>query len=158
MIHGVALIIRQVSNRRSFKHLTKSTLFCLRVKEEWKRTLWTNGNWTQRITFGTNFRLLPSLALKKKVVYATLLFSLFSDEMFSHFLPNEMNDKCLSNNLFKNPMPKSRGGENVGVLHTLEHTVRNLHFLSKNSTLISRENCRIVLGEKLVKMLWFGTF
>ena len=36
-----------------------------------------------------------------------------------------------------------------------EHTVRNLHFLSKNSTLISRENCRILLGEKLVKMLWF---
>ena len=27
------------------------------------------------------------------------------------------------------------------------HTVRNLHFLSKNSTLISRENCRI-LGVK----------
>ena len=23
-----------------------------------------------------------------------------------------------------------------------KHTVRNLHFLSKNSTLISRENCR----------------
>merc|ERR1711860_110338 len=28
------------------------------------------------------------------------------------------------------------------------HTVRNLHFLSKNSTLISRENCRFFLGEK----------
>ena len=26
------------------------------------------------------------------------------------------------------------------------HTVRNLHFLSKNSTLISRENCRFFLG------------
>ena len=26
------------------------------------------------------------------------------------------------------------------------HTVRNLHFLSKNSTLISRENCRLFLG------------
>ena len=61
------------------------------------------------------------------------------------------------------------------------HTVRNLHFLSKNSTLISRENCRHenvvvldfsavdnfdftrkivkkILGEKLVKMLWFWTF
>ena len=38
------------------------------------------------------------------------------------------------------------------------HTVRNLHFLSKNSTLISRENCRFFLGEKLVKMLWFCTF
>ena len=37
-------------------------------------------------------------------------------------------------------------------------TVRNLHFLSKNSTLISRENCRVFFGEKLVKMLWFGTF
>ena len=31
-------------------------------------------------------------------------------------------------------------------------------FLSKNSTLISRENCRFYLGEKLVKMLWFWTF
>merc|ERR1712004_80347 len=38
------------------------------------------------------------------------------------------------------------------------HTVRNLHFLSKNSTLISRENCRFFLGEKLVKILWFWTF
>ena len=34
------------------------------------------------------------------------------------------------------------------------NTVRNLHFLSKNSTLISR----FFGGEKLVKMLWFGTF
>ena len=38
------------------------------------------------------------------------------------------------------------------------HTVRNLHFLSKNSPLISRENYRFFLGEKLVKMLWFWTF
>ena len=38
------------------------------------------------------------------------------------------------------------------------HTVRNLHFLSKNSTLISTENCRFLGGEKLVKMLWFWTF
>ena len=30
----------------------------------------------------------------------------------------------------------------------LLHTVRSLHFLSKNSTLISRENCRFFLGEK----------
>ena len=37
-------------------------------------------------------------------------------------------------------------------------TVRNLHFLSKNSTLISRQNCRFLSGEKLVKMLWFWTF
>ena len=28
------------------------------------------------------------------------------------------------------------------------HTVRNLHFLSKNSTLISRENCRFFFGWK----------
>ena len=34
------------------------------------------------------------------------------------------------------------------------HTVRNLHFLSKNSTLISRENCRSFW----VKMSWFWTF
>ena len=31
-------------------------------------------------------------------------------------------------------------------------------FWSKNSTLISRENYRVFLGEKLVKMLWFWTF
>ena len=31
-------------------------------------------------------------------------------------------------------------------------------FLSKNSTLISRDNCRFFLGEKLVKMLGFWTF
>ena len=36
------------------------------------------------------------------------------------------------------------------------HTFRNLHFLSKNSTLISRENCRFFWGgEKVVKMFWF---
>ena len=29
-----------------------------------------------------------------------------------------------------------------------QHTVRNLHFLSKNSTLISRENCRFFWGWK----------
>ena len=28
------------------------------------------------------------------------------------------------------------------------HTVRNLHFLSKNSTMISRENCRLFWGLK----------
>ena len=36
--------------------------------------------------------------------------------------------------------------------------VQKLHFLSKNSTLISRKNCRFFLGEKLVKMVWFCTF
>ena len=35
------------------------------------------------------------------------------------------------------------------------HIVRNLHFLSKYSTLISRENFRFFWGEKFVKMLWF---
>ena len=50
-----------------------------------------------------------------------------------------------------------------GVLRRVEwfqtvHTVRNLHFLSKNSTSIFRENCRFFWGEKLVKMLWFCTF
>ena len=45
------------------------------------------------------------------------------------------------------------------VTHTHKtHTVRNLHFLSKNSTLNSRENCQFFWGEKLlVKMLWFST-
>ena len=44
------------------------------------------------------------------------------------------------------------------LLSSLYHTVLNLHFLSKNSTLISRENCRFFRGEKLAKMLWFWTF
>ena len=35
-----------------------------------------------------------------------------------------------------------------GMMH---HTVRNLHFLSKNSTLISRENCRFLFGWKTRK-------
>merc|ERR1711860_489890 len=43
------------------------------------------------------------------------------------------------------------------LLSSLYHTVLNLHFLSKNSTLISRENCRFLWGEKLEKMLWFWT-
>ena len=30
------------------------------------------------------------------------------------------------------------------------HTVLNLHFLSKNSTLIPRENCRFLWGENVV--------
>ena len=37
-------------------------------------------------------------------------------------------------------------------------TVLNLHFLSKNSTLISQENYRFFGGEKFVKMVWFWTF
>ena len=32
------------------------------------------------------------------------------------------------------------------IVAATNHTVRNLHFLSKNSTFISRENCRIFLG------------
>jgi len=39
-----------------------------------------------------------------------------------------------------------------------EHNVRNLHFLLKNSTLISTENFQFFGGEKLVKMFWFWTF
>ena len=38
------------------------------------------------------------------------------------------------------------------------HTIRKVNFFSKNSTLISRENCRLFGGEKLVKVLWFWTF
>ena len=34
-------------------------------------------------------------------------------------------------------------------------TRQNVDFLSKNSTLISQENCRFFWGEKFVKMLWF---
>ena len=38
------------------------------------------------------------------------------------------------------------------------HTVRNLHFLSKNSTLISRENCRFFGVKNLWKCCGFGLF
>ena len=38
------------------------------------------------------------------------------------------------------------------------HTVRNLYFLSKNSTLISREKLAKKLNEKLVKMMGFVNF
>ena len=38
------------------------------------------------------------------------------------------------------------------------HTVRNLHFLSKNSTLISRENCRILGVKNSWKCFGFGLF
>ena len=40
----------------------------------------------------------------------------------------------------------------------MKYNVQNLHCLSKNSTLISRKNCRFIGGEKLVKMLWLWTF
>ena len=39
-----------------------------------------------------------------------------------------------------------------------KHTVRNLHYLSKNSTLISREKLSNCIGWKVVKMLRFWTF
>ena len=38
------------------------------------------------------------------------------------------------------------------------HTVRNLHFLSKNSTLISRENCRFFWLKNSWKCCGFGLF
>ena len=38
------------------------------------------------------------------------------------------------------------------------HTVRNLHFLPKNSTLISRENCRFFLVKNSWKCCGFGLF
>ena len=38
------------------------------------------------------------------------------------------------------------------------HTVRNLHFLSKNSTLISRENCRFFGVKNSRKCCGFGLF
>ena len=38
------------------------------------------------------------------------------------------------------------------------HTVQNLHFLSKNSTLISRENCQFFWGENSWKCCGFGLF
>ena len=48
----------------------------------------------------------------------------------------------------------------IGNFYTLflKTVCKNLHFLSKNSTLISRENCWFFWGGKLVKMLWFWTF
>ena len=38
------------------------------------------------------------------------------------------------------------------------HTVRNLHFLSKNSTLISRDNCRFFWEKNSWKCCGFGLF
>ena len=38
------------------------------------------------------------------------------------------------------------------------HTVRNLHFLSKNSTLISRENCRFFWVKNSWKCCGYGLF
>ena len=38
------------------------------------------------------------------------------------------------------------------------HTVRNIHFLSKNSTLISRENCRFLGVKNSWKRCGFGLF
>ena len=51
--------------------------------------------------------------------------------------------RCMANGIWSPKVPPGK------------HTVRNLHFLSKNSTLISWENCRFFEGEKLVKILWF---
>ena len=43
------------------------------------------------------------------------------------------------------------------ILDILRHTVRNLHFLSKNSTLISEKIVDFLWEKKFVKMLWFWT-
>ena len=69
-------------------------------------------------------------------------------------ISNENNTQVVNENeiIHQNP-PSLQVFKNL-----LLHTVRNLHFLSKNSTLISRENCRFFSGEKLVKMLLFWTF
>ena len=50
---------------------------------------------------------------------------------------------------------QSNNHESFFVLYKVleNHTVRNLHFLSQNSILISRENCRFFWGEKLVKLI-----
>ena len=45
-------------------------------------------------------------------------------------------------------MTKSREYFELKLSTVLQHTVRNLHFSSKNSTLISRENCQFILGGK----------
>ena len=42
--------------------------------------------------------------------------------------------------------------------NTLYHTVRNLHFLSKNSTLICRENCRFFWMKTSWKCCGLGLF
>ena len=106
----------------------------------------------------------------------------FHEMMFSFFqflTPFTIRKCCVGN---------TKANEDFCCRFFSQHTVRNLHFLSKNSTLISRENCRFFflvknswkccgfglfscwqlwfhekncqkkLGEKLVKMLWFWTF
>ena len=56
---------------------------------------------------------------------------------------------CLA--LRESPSPQSKA--KLRYQQLLSHTVRNLHFLSKNSTLISREKFSNCFGRKLVKML-----
>ena len=71
---------------------------------------------------------------------------------------------CYLSHLLSGTKPKNQGMNYAGseqvqkLLWYTFHTVRNLNFLSKNSTLISRENCRFFWGEKLVKMLRFWAF
>ena len=102
------------------------------------------------------------------ILYIKILFSSYLFEFLVHFgcrlsLPSTRHVAHCSN-----PVPHTRMGlrvhnpksEKEG-LHwdwLTTHTVRNLHFLSKNSALISLKNRRIFGGEKLVKMLWFWTF
>ena len=59
---------------------------------------------------------------------------------------------------------KSYVGDGGLVVSISTLKVQKIQYLSfdyslfENSTLISRENCRVSLGEKLVKMLWFWSF
>ena len=71
---------------------------------------------------------------------------------------------CYLSHLLLGTKPKNQGMNYAGseqvqkLLWYTFHTVLNLHFLSKNSTLISRENCRFFGVKNLRKCCGFGLF
>ena len=103
-------------------------------------------------SFKTNRSI--SYYFRKEAVSTTLK----KDQKRASIIPQNYQDEGgpSSRSSFKLQIASSMTNHVHGTV--LHHTVRNLHFLSKNSTLISRENCRFFGGEKLVKMLWFWTF
>ena len=129
---------------------------------------------------GENTRRIFSMAGRKEYPRKIMVMSLEATELYVLWHINaqvsppkrifkENKEKSYRNNF---PGPQNCGcsvahkkvgntgwTSKFGILCTV-HTVRNLHFLSKNPTLIYRENCRFFffLGENFVKMLWFWTF
>ena len=57
-------------------------------------------------------------------------------------LPNEFQNALVRNDLMPSVFHRAKRSQQMSEEVPKMHTVQNLHFLSKNSTLISRENCR----------------